>query len=248
MSGNVRAPGRAHTYARNGWADAPPNGGMRDALNPDELQFSVRTDVRRIRSASTAPWAWLVFAAIALTGFALVVGAMLERSGDTAGHSELSPRTLKTGAQAAQEELQPDTDLAVSDTFVTDARGVDAPVIYKCAGPDGVIAYQSDPCEGAQSIRKTIVAVPDDPGVVARGRAQQARMADAARTLSRMAGTDQISYGSSSGGMEDGDRRRATCSAAKSARESTLRAVGLSRTYDLLQKLDEQVREACKGV
>ena len=48
--------------------------------------------------------------------------------------------------------------------------------------------------------------------------------------------------------MDDVDRRRAKCKAAKSARESTLRAVGLSRTYDLLQKLDEQVREACQGL
>ena len=63
-----------------------------------------------------------------------------------------------------------------------------------------------------------------------------------------MAGTDQVAYSSSYNGMDDIDRRRAKCNAAKSARESTLRAVGLARTYDLLQKLDEQVREACKGV
>ncbi|UHQ18789.1 hypothetical protein LVB87_11410 [Lysobacter sp. KIS68-7] len=201
-----------------------------------------------MRSASSkVPWVWLTLAAIALAGFALVMNAMFERSNDTAGRSEASHRAPATESQPAYNERAPDTDVSVSDQFTTDSRDDIGPLIYKCASPSGAIAYQSDPCEDAQTLRKTIIAVPDDPDVVARGQAQQARTADAARTLSRMAGTDQAGYASPYNGMDDVDRQRAKCNAAKSARESTLRAVGLSRTYDLLQNLDEQVREACKG-
>ena len=41
---------------------------------------------------------------------------------------------------------------------------------------------------------------------------------------------------------------RTRCTSARTQRESTLRAAGLTRTYDLLQRLDDVVREACKEV
>jgi hypothetical protein len=250
MSGKLRAPGRPHTHTRTGWADAPRVGEVPDVLDPAALQFSVRTDVRRIRPApSRMPWAWVALAAIALAGFALVVNAMLERSGDTAGRSEAA-RNVAPAADsgAVHDEPRPNTNESDSDGFTAHSIAPAGRLIYKCVSSNGATAYQSVACEDTQTFRKAIIAVPDDPRVVASGRRQQARTANAARTLSRMAGTDHVAYASPYIGMDELDRRRAECNAAKSTRESTLRAVGLARTYDLLQKLDEQVREACKGV
>jgi len=42
--------------------------------------------------------------------------------------------------------------------------------------------------------------------------------------------------------------RRARCSDAKARREAVLRDVGLDRTFDLLQQLDEMVSEACRAL
>lgn len=42
--------------------------------------------------------------------------------------------------------------------------------------------------------------------------------------------------------------RKATCAMARQERADTLERVGLKRTYDLLQRLDAMVREACKGL
>jgi len=249
MSGKPRAPSRPHTFARTGWADAPQVGAPSGVLAPAALQFSVRTDVRRARPASSGiPWAWIALAVIALAGFGLVVNAMLERSSDTAGRSEAANAAPATVSEGAYDESQADTPEPVSDRVMTQSRSASGQLIYKCVGRDGTTAYLGYPCEDAQAFRGAIVAVPDDPRVVARGQVQQARAAETARTLSRMAGTDRVAYASSHHGTDALDQRRARCNAAKSSRESTLRAVGLARTYDLLQQLDEQVREACKGL
>ena len=42
------------------------------------------------------------------------------------------------------------------------------------------------------------------------------------------------------------DRRDFACAQARRQREDTLERVGLARTYDLLQRLDEMVDQACK--
>jgi hypothetical protein len=195
------------------------------------------------------PWAWLALATIAFAGFALVVNAMLERSRDTGGRSEAAPNvTSVAGPGPAHDEPRQNTEASDSDHLTTQTSAPAGRLIYKCVSSNGATSYQSVACEDAQAFRKVIIAVPDDPGVVARGRLQQTRTANAARTLSRMAGTDHVAHAFPDIGMDDLDRRRAECNAAKASRESTLRAVGLARTYELLQKLDEQVREACKGV
>ncbi|HEY1142188.1 MAG TPA: hypothetical protein VGE88_18580 [Lysobacter sp.] len=40
--------------------------------------------------------------------------------------------------------------------------------------------------------------------------------------------------------------RPSACEMAKSERDITLERVGLKRTFDLLSRLDEQVRKACR--
>ena len=107
MSGKPRAPSRPHTFARTGWADAPQVGAPSGVLAPAALQFSVRTDVRRARPASSGiPWAWIALAVIALAGFGLVVNAMLERSSDTAGRSEAANAAPATVSEGAYDESQ----------------------------------------------------------------------------------------------------------------------------------------------
>jgi hypothetical protein len=44
------------------------------------------------------------------------------------------------------------------------------------------------------------------------------------------------------------DQQRANCQAAKNQRQEILDRAGLNRTYDLLQRLDATVYNACKGL
>lgn len=128
------------------------------------------------------------------------------------------------------------------------ASQVHAQAVYKCVDEKGRTAYMSQPCDGSSRVVKTYDAVPDSEDDERRAAAELRRRHDQAAQLSEIAGTNTRAMG---GGWSPGavpDARRAKCDAAKAHRESMLRAVGLGRTYELLQDLDEQVREACKGL
>ncbi|WP_147653920.1 DUF4124 domain-containing protein [Vulcaniibacterium gelatinicum] len=123
-----------------------------------------------------------------------------------------------------------------------------AQVLYKCMGGDGVPSYQSQPCAQGRRIEKIYDATPDTPERIEASRRAQRHAAEQAERLSRMAGTDRqprIVYRGTR--VSQAERDRAACEDAKAHREATLRAVGLARTYELLQKLDEHVRAVCKG-
>lgn len=123
-----------------------------------------------------------------------------------------------------------------------------AQMLYKCVGGDGVPSYQSQPCAEGRRIEGVYDATPDTPERVEAARRAQRRAAEQAERLSRMAGIDRRQrtvYRRAA--ASQADRDQAACEDAKAYREATLRAVGLARTYTLLQKLDEHVRAACKG-
>lgn len=119
------------------------------------------------------------------------------------------------------------------------------PMVYKCVGTGGAIAYQSFQCAADEATRGAYAARPDTWGDVEAARAKQLDAVRQARVMSQLAenGQTRSTFTSSA----NYDQARAQCEAAKVHRENTLRMVGLARTYDLLQRLDEMVREACKG-
>ncbi|MUV14380.1 hypothetical protein [Noviluteimonas gilva] len=199
--------------------------------DPADLKFSVRPDVRPQRkssSRSTFHW-WLLLALGALV-FLLVRG-MLARGAETAGHSEDASLV---------------TQLAPSSEALVDEIRVDpTPTVYKCVGKGGAVSFQSFPCAADESTRAAYDAQPDTQRDIEIAQAKRDVAVRRAKVMSRIAGTDRPTYTVASSSNFDADRAR--CEAAKAHREDTLRRVGLRRTYDLLQRLDEMVREACKG-
>ena len=131
----------------------------------------------------------------------------------------------------------------------------DAQTLYKCASRTGN-SYQQSPCAASSRLVESMVTVPE-PRPTAAQLAEHARKAEQDRAesafLSHLAGTDQIPmpyraprYASRSTARgrrssHDGDR----CRLAKATRKTTMQAVGLGRTYDLLRRLDAEVSEAC---
>lgn len=200
--------------------------------DPAGLKFSVRPDARPRRKASRSPiYHWWFVALLGALVF-LVVRGMLVRGADTAGPSQ----------QASY--VAPDQPLA--EVRVDDAIQVDAtPMVYKCVGKDGAVSFQSFACATNESTRGAYAARPDTRRDVEIAREKQRDATRQANVMSRMAGTDRA--GASVAWSSDFDARRARCESAKTHRANTLRAVGLARTYELLQRLDEIVREACKG-
>jgi len=109
--------------------------------------------------------------------------------------------------------------------------------VHKCVAPGGAVSYQDAPCE-PQSREAANWEAPLDPAP-----RLEPRGASASRAVrfpeSRMArsGSARIARAAS---------KPSACEAAKANRDSTLERVGLKRTFDLLSRLDEQVRNACR--
>lgn len=111
-------------------------------------------------------------------------------------------------------------------------------VIVKCVDAKGQVMYVSGGCEPGQRVDsyKAYEAVHDDPNAAARTRSAQ-REVDARRAA----------YGHQAVGVAiPAERSPSACASAKAYRDSVLKAAGMSRTYDLLQQLDDGVRAACR--
>jgi hypothetical protein len=115
-------------------------------------------------------------------------------------------------------------------------------VIYKCVGAKGAIAYQNSPCPADAAVRlvKPYVNIPHDPYLEEKVRRDRV-------ALDQRKWWSQGSYGGSAGhGGSSVPPKIQRCRDARARRQSTLDAWGLARTYDLLQRLDREVWEACK--
>ncbi|MBU8974521.1 DUF4124 domain-containing protein [Lysobacter sp. MMG2] len=122
-----------------------------------------------------------------------------------------------------------------------------AQVVNKCMGKGGAVHYYSGPCPAGYQHAKTWDATPEQPPTNEElwRRYYQRKQGEAdSRYLSGLAGTSSGAVGHRV--RADGARSASACDAAKASRESTLAAVGMRRTYELLQQLDDSVREACK--
>lgn len=111
-----------------------------------------------------------------------------------------------------------------------------AQMVYKCVAKGKPTAFQSAPCAADQRTAKAVYAPPD------RERPRPVQQSQAATTTTHQ-------YASAAApGITERDRQRAECTQAKAQRASTLNAVGLNRTHDLLRQLDAAVYAACQGL
>ena len=119
--------------------------------------------------------------------------------------------------------------------------------VHKCVAADGEVSYQSHPCGGRSRETQRWNAPPDPPPSTEQ-LAAQALLHERGRAesefLSRRAGTHTRGEGKTRANRTV--PQPSACEAAKASRQQTLERVGLKRTYDLLSRLDEQVRKACR--
>ena len=124
-----------------------------------------------------------------------------------------------------------------------------ANTVHKCIGPGGTVSYQDAPCAAGSREGGSWAADPEPAPTPAQQQAREHRQQqDRAESdfLSRRAGTDRIGSGRAPASRVTRESAPSACETAKAKREKTLDSVGLKRTYDLLRKLDEQVRAACR--
>ena len=107
--------------------------------------------------------------------------------------------------------------------------------VYKCVAADGVVSYQSAPCEHGAREAARWDAPPDPPSRLHQSVSSQERPASGPRFM--RTGSAHIARNAA---------KPSACEAAKVNRDRTLERVGLKRTFDLLSRLDEQVRNACR--
>jgi len=107
--------------------------------------------------------------------------------------------------------------------------------VYKCVAASGVVSYQSAPCEHGAREAARWDAPPDPPSRLHQSVSSQERHASEPRFT--RTGSAHIARNAA---------KPSACEAAKVNRDRTLERVGLKRTFDLLSRLDEQVRNACR--
>jgi hypothetical protein len=176
---------------------------------------------------------WILVAVVGAFAFILLVRALLDRTSGTVA----SP-----GASNASEPFVPALAPAVSVPFPereSRASGsIDSSalhMVYRCVGKGGAVSLQSQPCAADQRVTRAFYAPPE----VERVRRPAVVSSAPTQSSSYSSGPSAVDYQRS--------QRQAACAKAKASREDTLRSIGLKRTYDLLQRLDAMVYEACKG-
>lgn len=137
--------------------------------------------------------------------------------------------------------------LFISAILLAVSFPVSAQIVYKCVDWKGHSTYQSQPCPSQSKNEKAWVAVPDpvltDEQIRQRAATTHSQAArDAHDRRSRGSAPAPSSARIPAQYAKDESR----CEDAKASRKATLDRVGLKRTYNLLQRLDDKVREACK--
>lgn len=124
-----------------------------------------------------------------------------------------------------------------------------AQTVVKCLGKNGAVGYYSGPCPAGYQPAKAWDATPEAPPTndeLWRQYYKRKQGEADSRYLSRLAGTSRSSSAAGHHIRADAARNQSACDAAKAYREQVLNSSGMRRTYDLLQQLDENVRNACK--
>lgn len=112
-----------------------------------------------------------------------------------------------------------------------------AQVLNRCMAGSGAVSWQSTSCDRGSRQVRSIAYTPDVP-TAALTTTPRSVKADRKSGSSR-----RSSYRVSARQVQS---RRDPCTKAKDHREATLERVGLKRTYDLLSRLDADVRRVCR--
>lgn len=195
--------------------------------DPANVEFRIRPErrTRRVEREQMSGWWWVAVLAGGIV-FVLLIRTMLDRSGSTADSpAEARKRVVSVGRDT------------VPSAPVRATRAATGPTVYRCVDGVGHVSFQSHPCSGGQTTTREIAVFQDFRKPVRRV----------------VSPPDSRGYTTSySSGPSAYERqraaRRAGCASARRQREQTLEMVGLRRNFDLLRRLDDMVREACKGL
>lgn len=194
----------------------------------DSLAFRERPDRRPRRAPSSKSGAvWVVIAIIAALLFVLTIRALLQRTAWTAGASPATDVSA-SAADARDAEWREATPLQPVPAAM--------PMVYRCVDRAGAVSLQSQPCGPGQRTTRAVTAPPD---VEPPRRPMEAPRA-------RETSSHAYAFTGPSASDQARAQREANCEFARREREQTLERVGLRRTYDLLQRLDAMVAQACR--
>lgn len=124
------------------------------------------------------------------------------------------------------------------------AADASAQIVSKCPDGKGGHVYQDAPCRHGRAEREWDGAAHRlTPERHAQIEAERQRPA---KVVHRQPRPDRRAI-HRDGRTTASQRQASRCEAAKSRRKSELDRLGLRRTYDILRRLDEDVRRACGG-
>lgn len=202
---------------------------MRESDDEDDDLGPLAFRRRSSPGESFSTWfLWICFAVVVAFAAALFLRTSVIRHEASAASSTAIP----SGAVS----LRGGERRVASDTRSNALPVPRVPMVYRCVTKDGAVSLQSRRCAAGQHETRSVYAPPDveRPSAVVVPRAAAAVVSG--YSLSQPPRDDER------------DHKRAACQRARATRESALAAVGLNRTYDLLQRLDSMVRDACKDV
>ena len=116
------------------------------------------------------------------------------------------------------------------------AGNTQAEVLYRCVSASGAVSWQAAACGQGMRMMKAMEYTPDAPTathVPLQASVIPTRRKPRLATRYRMSARTTRS-------------KPNACVRARTRREATLERVGLKRTYDLLSKLDADVRAVCR--
>jgi hypothetical protein len=121
-----------------------------------------------------------------------------------------------------------------------------AQAIFKCVGHIGAVSYQSEPCASGAKLAAVhkFARLRDDPLATQRAADIQREMDQRSQRMHSGA----VSYSTSTNNWSQRDQQKQNCAVAKQGREQAIQAAGLSRNFDFLRSLDDQVNRACSGL
>lgn len=195
--------------------------------DPARLTFRSRNHARTVRPGSQA--VWIVVALLGAALFVLLMRTLLERTSTSIGDS-VTNLPIETGDEGSYDA--PSVPAPVEKGFYPSTG-----MVYRCVGKRGEVSLQSDPCGPDARMTKAISAPPE--------RELPRRMTNAS-SVTTNANLSSAQYARVLQSNTVQDSRDAACAHARRSREETLERVGLARSYDLLQRLDAMVNEACK--
>lgn len=126
---------------------------------------------------------------------------------------------------------------------------VGAQNLYRCVDYRGGVSIQDAPCPAtSRETRRVAIDAYEETETSRAARSSAIRRAQASRQAGSFLPASKATRAQSRARPMpwEPDRNNKACEDAKAYRETMLRILGLKRTYEDLQRLDEGVNRACK--